>query len=509
MKLSHKLAFSFAGALLLAAAGGLLGIHRMNQAADIYAHVIHVDYANAQLAGDMLMEFKTQIQEWKNTLLRGRNAEDRKRYWDAFQTHEARVAAHAGKLKAALAGSPAQRLVEDFAAAHAKMGQDYRLGFAAFGEAGFDAAAGDAAVKGMDRAPSQLADQIRVRIVADTAQAVADAGTSKTAAAWTGLALMSAMCVIGTLGGLAVARSITVRIDLARKVAETVAAGDLGTRIEVRGNDEISQLLAALRTMNANLVKVVSAVRDGSDQVAAGSVQIVNGNADLSQRTDAQAANLQQTAASMEELATTVSTNADTARHATVLASSASVVAAKGGTMVGQVVETMGAITASSRKIADIIGVIDGIAFQTNILALNAAVEAARAGEQGRGFAVVAGEVRILAQRSAQAAKEIKSLIHESVEKVETGSVQVGEAGRTMDDIVQQVSRVSGLIAQITQAAEEQTTGIDQVNNAVLQLDVVTQQNAALVEESAAAADNLSQQAANLSEAVKVFKLAA
>ncbi|HEX5685914.1 MAG TPA: methyl-accepting chemotaxis protein [Ideonella sp.] len=302
-------------------------------------------------------------------------------------------------------------------------------------------------------------------------------------------------------------RSIVKPLAQAVKVAEAVANGDLSQHIDVRSHDETGQLLAALKRMNEGLVVIVGQVRSSSDSIATGSAQIANGNADLSQRTEEQASNLQQTAASMEQLAATVKHNADTARAANELASSASGVAAQGGQVVGQVVATMEQITEASRRIADIIGVIDGIAFQTNILALNAAVEAARAGEQGRGFAVVAGEVRSLAQRSAQAAKEIKSLIGDSVDKVEAGSQLAGDAGRTMQDIVAQVRRVTDLIAEISAASLEQSQGIDQIGNAVAQLDQVTQQNAALVEESAAAAESLKQQAARMNEVVSAFRL--
>jgi methyl-accepting chemotaxis protein len=321
------------------------------------------------------------------------------------------------------------------------------------------------------------------------------------------LGLGAAALACGALLAWALTRSITRPIDAAVQVAQAVARGDLTTRFGVVRRDETGQLLAALQAMNLSLVKLVGDVRLSSDSIATGSSQIASGNQDLSQRTEMQASNLQQTAASMEQLNATVRNSADTARHATQLANAASDVAAKGGAVVGQVVGTMEGISASSRKIADIIGVIDGIAFQTNILALNAAVEAARAGEQGRGFAVVASEVRNLAQRSAAAAREIKSLISDSVEQVEAGSRLVGDAGRTMDDIVAQVKRVNDLIAEISAATQEQTSGIGQVNQAVTQLDQATQQNAALVEESAAAADSLRGQASKLVEAVSVFKL--
>ena len=302
-------------------------------------------------------------------------------------------------------------------------------------------------------------------------------------------------------------RSITDPINEAVKIAETVAAGDLTSRIEATRGDETGRLLRALMAMNQSLVGVVGAVRRSSDNIATGSGQIASGNLDLSQRTEEQAANLQQTAASMEQLTSTVKSNADAARAAAQLAISASDVAVRGGVAVGQVVSTMEQISASSKKIGDIIGVIDAIAFQTNILALNAAVEAARAGEQGLGFAVVATEVRTLAQRSAAAARQIKTLIDDGVAKVEIGSRQVRDAGHTMDDVVSHVKRVNDLIAEISAATLEQSTGISQVGDAVAQLDQVTQQNAALVEQSAAAAESLKRQASELVEAVAVFRL--
>jgi methyl-accepting chemotaxis protein len=288
----------------------------------------------------------------------------------------------------------------------------------------------------------------------------------------------------------------------------SVAQGDLSRTIDTSAAAPAS-LLTALANMQTRLAGLVAEVRSASDSIATGSAEIAAGNADLSQRTEQQASNLKQTAASMEELSTTVNNNADIARQANQLAGSASSAAAKGGEVVGQVVATMDDITASSKKIADIIGVIDGIAFQTNILALNAAVEAARAGEQGRGFAVVASEVRNLAQRSAGAAKEIKLLIGASVEKVEAGSKLVGDAGANMADIVAQARRVADLIGEITSGTAEQATGIRHVGDAMTHLDRVTQQNAALVEESAAAAESLKTQAQNLVKVVGVFKLSA
>jgi len=341
------------------------------------------------------------------------------------------------------------------------------------------------------------------------AQAMAAAASTYRNALVLDCTMVAAALVVGVTLAVAITRSIVVPIGEAVKLADTVARGDLTSRVVAIGSDETARLLASLARMNDSLVGIVGQVRQSSESIATGSSQISTGNADLSQRTEEQAANLEQTAASMEELTATVSTNAETARQAATLAGQATVAAQRGGAVVGQVIGTMDAITGSSRKIADIIGVIDGIAFQTNILALNAAVEAARAGEQGRGFAVVATEVRSLAQRSAQAAKEIKGLISESVEKVEAGSLQVGEAGRAMDDIVVQIKRVNDLIGEISVATREQTQGIGQVGDAVAQLDQVTQQNAALVEESAAAAESLSQQAARLVATVSVFTLRA
>ena len=316
------------------------------------------------------------------------------------------------------------------------------------------------------------------------------------------------MLSVGMVTAWWLTRSITRPISQAVAVAEAVADGNLGVVVDSASRDETGRLLQALRRMTDSLGRVVREVRHGSESIATGSGQMAGGAADLSQRTEEQAANLQQTAASMDELAATVRHSAETAREASTLAARASDTAAQGGQVVGQVVAVMQDISEASRRIGDIVGVIDGIAFQTNILALNAAVEAARAGEQGRGFAVVASEVRGLAQRSAASAREVKHLIQASVDKVEAGSQLVGTAGSTMQDIVAQVAQASRMMAQISTAAAEQTQGIGQVNDAVTQLDQMTQQNAALVEQSAAASDSLKQQAAALVDAVRVFQLA-
>jgi methyl-accepting chemotaxis protein len=313
------------------------------------------------------------------------------------------------------------------------------------------------------------------------------------------------------LAGIAFAvmlsRSITRPLNHAVDIARTVASGDLTSRIEVKTKDETGRLLQALKDMNDSLVRIVAQVRTGTDTIAGASTQIAAGNLDLSSRTEEQASTLEETASSMEELTSTVKQNADNARQADQLAQSASEVANRGGMVVSQVVETMGSINESSKKISDIISVIDGIAFQTNILALNAAVEAARAGEQGRGFAVVATEVRNLAQRSAAAAKEIKSLIDDSVEKVAAGTKLVDQAGATMSEIVGSVQRVTDIMAEITAASDEQSAGIEQINLAITQMDEVTQQNASLVEEAAAAADAMQDQARGLQQVVGTFRI--
>jgi len=326
-----------------------------------------------------------------------------------------------------------------------------------------------------------------------------------------------ALFAVGGAVALAIVLMILVRLIFGRIVVrplveagqhfDRIASGDLTARVDVRSRNEIGMLLAALKRMQESLTRTVSAVRRGVDEINLGSREISAGNTDLSSRTEQQAASLEETAASMEELASTVKQNADNARQANQLAASASDVAQRGGAAVSEVVSTMEGISASSRKISEIVSVIDGIAFQTNILALNAAVEAARAGEQGKGFAVVAGEVRSLAQRSAQAAKEIKALIEDSVSKVDAGSQQVERAGATMQEIVASVKRVTDIMGEISAASEEQSSGIDQVNRAVSQMDEVTQQNAALVEQAAAAAGSLQEQAQQLAEAVSVFKI--
>jgi methyl-accepting chemotaxis protein len=346
--------------------------------------------------------------------------------------------------------------------------------------------------------------QLQRKAIDDTGRAIAAASSRQTTLC---LVLTVLMVALGGCCALLTARGITRPLARAVAVAQTVASGDLTTTFRSQRRDELGDLMRALQAMNESLGKVVSEVQSGTNAIATASAEIATGNQDLSARTEQQAGALEETASSMEELTATVRHNADNANQANQLAQAASAVAGRGGEIVGKVVDTMGSIDASSRKIVDIISVIDGIAFQTNILALNAAVEAARAGEQGRGFAVVASEVRNLAQRSAAAAKEIKTLISDSVDQVNVGSELVQQAGATIKEVVVSVARVTDIMAEITAASREQSSGIDQVNAAITQMDHSTQQNAALVEEAAAAAASMQEQAAHLAAVANRFKL--
>jgi methyl-accepting chemotaxis protein len=344
-----------------------------------------------------------------------------------------------------------------------------------------------------------------------TNQADAEAASAAYQRARTLMILLSAVAIaVGAFAAVVIGRTLLRQLggepDYAAEIAGRIASGDLTVAVDTRNNDSHS-MLHAMKLMRDALAQIVSEVRSGTQTIASASSQIASGNLDLSARTEQQASSLEETASSMEELTSAVRQNGDNARQANQLAQSASAVARQGGAVVSQVVDTMGAINDSSRKIVDIIAVIDGIAFQTNILALNAAVEAARAGEQGRGFAVVASEVRNLAQRSASAAKEIKELIGDSVQKVGIGSKLVEQAGQTMNDVVESVRRVTDIMADITAAGDEQSAGIEQINQAVTEMDTVTQQNAALVEQAAAAAESMQQQAANLERVVSIFRL--
>jgi len=459
------------------------------------------------------VHFKIQVQEWKNILLRGNDPTAFEKYRLAFIKEGDLTQATLSKLKDLYAqlGFDTQQ-VQETAKVHAELGPKYLDALKKFDQTDKRSAQiVDGLVKGMDRAPTELFDKNVVFVLGQSKQMLSKAENEAAeyydaTRLWLLIELVT-FALIGAATAVWLTRSISGPLHQALMLARTVASGDLSSRIKIESSDEAGQLLQALKEMNDSLVRIVGEVRVGTDTMATASRQIAAGNMDLSARTESQAGALEQTASSMEELTSTVKQNADNARQANQLAVSASEVAVKGGAVVSQVVDTMGSINASSKKIVDIISVIDGIAFQTNILALNAAVEAARAGEQGRGFAVVAAEVRNLAQRSASAAKEIKTLIGDSVEKVDAGARLVDQAGATMQEVVDSIRRVTDIMGEITAASQEQTSGIQQVNQAITQMDNTTQQNAALVEEAAAAAQSMQTQAANLLHVVSVFKL--
>ena len=507
MKLSLKLPLAFSLSMFAVFVAALYGIYNLNQSLHAYANAVQSGHAQSAAASNLSLLFKTQVQEWKNTLLRGKDPQALDKYWSAHAKSEREVAEGAAQLREQLPTGEVRSLLEQFGTAHAALGQSYRKGFEAFKAAGFDVSVGDKTVQGMDREPTKLIEAVSMKLAAQATAVAVQAESAGRRATLASIGLMVAVFVGGTIAGVIFSRRITRPIARAVEAARAVAAGELDHPIEVEGRDETAQLLAAMREMQSGLRKVVGSVRLNAEGVASASTQIAQGNQDLSQRTEEQASALQQTASSMEQLGSTVRHNADNARQADTLAREASTVAVRGGDVVAQVVDTMKGIDQSSKQIADIISVIDGIAFQTNILALNAAVEAARAGEQGRGFAVVASEVRSLAGRSAGAAKEIKSLITDSVERVARGSALVDQAGSTMGEVVDAIARVTRIMGEISTASSEQSSGMEQVGQAITLMDQATQQNSALVEESAAAAESLRLQAQQLAQAVAVFRL--
>jgi methyl-accepting chemotaxis protein-1 (serine sensor receptor) len=507
MKLSFKIPLAIASAAVMVFACALYGIYTLNQSLDVYGTTVEDNLNNERMVSAMLIQFKFQVQEWKDTLLRGKVPEELDKHWSAFQDRERAVDTLATNLKPRLSGTDSGRLIEAFATAHAAMGQGYRKGFDAFKASGFEPSAGDAAVEGVDREPSALLEQAVRKIAADSAAVSATAAVDARRSTEISIALMLVSLGLAVLGGYLFSRTISRPLHKALGCAEAVANGDLSLDFDTDGKDEVAQLLIALRKMQTSLSNVVSNVRKNAESVAAASGEIASGNLDLSSRTEEQAASLEETAASMDQLTSAVRQASENAEQAFVLAGAASHTASRGGEMMGRVIETMQGIADSSNKITEIIAVIDGIAFQTNILALNAAVEAARAGEQGRGFAVVAAEVRTLAQRSSTAAKEIKGLIQQSTDRVDAGSTLVGDAGRIITEIVGSVQRVTTIVEEISTASREQRIGIEQVNTAVTQMDEVTQQNAALVEQASAAAHALAEQAKSLREATAIFKL--
>jgi methyl-accepting chemotaxis protein-1 (serine sensor receptor) len=510
VKLSKKLPLAAAIALFFVAAIALFGIYRLNLSLAAYEELEQVVNKNDRAMSVLSITFKTQVQEWKNTLLRGKDPKQLDKYWAAFQKEEMAVRMQARKLHDNLPPGESRTLVDQFAQAHVKMGEGYRKGFEAFKAAGFDPHAGDVAVQGMDREPAKLIELAGKKVEEQAADFARQTSEGARRATFVSTLLMLIAVATSGVGFILFSRAITRPITEATAFAQAIAGGDLSGQLRAaRSQDEVGQLLQALGQMQSSLTRLVAHVRQSAEGVAAASAEIDQSDHNLSSRTESQASSLEETAASMEELGSTVRQNADHAKRANQLAQNASTVAVKGGEVVAQVVHTMQGINEASRKISDIIGVIDGIAFQTNILALNAAVEAARAGEQGRGFAVVASEVRSLAGRSAEAAKEIKTLINDSVSRVEQGSALVDQAGSTMDEVVASIRRVTDIMGEISVASLEQSQGISQVGEAIGQMDQVTQQNAALVQEMAASASSLKVQADELVGAVAVFRLGA
>ena len=510
MKLVHQLPLALGVALLVASAAGLFGVFQMNDAADTYERLIEVDGSQTRQVADALVAFKNQVQNGKDILLRGKNPRQLDKYWAAFEKYEQASQAITEKLALELPPGEALSMIERFNVLHKQMGQSYRKALEQFKASGFDIAIGDQAMDGIDREPVILLRESGSKIVEQSTAAIALAKAKQKRAILASFGAMVLALVAGIAGAVMFSRAMTRKLggepDDAREAARQIATGNLNVDLHVQPGDTDS-LMAAMKAMTVSLARIVGQVRNSSDSIATGSAQIASGNADLSQRTEEQANALQETAASMEQLSVTVRQNAENAREASALATGAASIASKGGDVVGQVVETMQGINQSSGKIADIIGIIDGIAAQTNILALNAAVEAARAGGQGRGFAVVAAEVRSLAQRTAQAAREIQALISDSVARVDHGTALVDEAGTTMTQIVGAIQRVTVIVGEISRASAEQSTGVEQVGEAVAQMDQTTQQNAALVEQSAAAAESLKQQAVQLVDSVAQFRI--
>ncbi|MFC0350199.1 methyl-accepting chemotaxis protein [Undibacterium danionis] len=508
LKIAAKLIFGFIAVLLLTCFLGIFSIFELTNL-NRATNEIGTDLMPSSIAGMGMKESVSRMRSQEAQLASAENPEEAKKY--AERTNEAADTFrknHAAFLKNADTAEDKKALDElllafnEYAQISNKMGNLAKEGKTQEAIAILRKESSDS-----NKKMRTLLDKIvDVQLVAGQA-AVNNSQTLFLNARMMIIIAMIASIAIGFSMAIWLARIVSTPLKSAVELAQSIAAGDLTQTVEAESTCETGQLIRALSEMNTSLLTVVSEVRAGTEQINSAAIEIANGNLDLSSRTEEQASSLEETASSMEEITSTVKHNSDNARQANILSQTATSIAEKGGSVVSEVVSTMTSINESSKKIVDIISVIDGIAFQTNILALNAAVEAARAGEQGRGFAVVASEVRSLAQRSASAAKEIKELINDSVEKVGQGTRLVDSAGSTMQEVVDSVKRVSDIISEITAAGQEQTSGIEQINQAIIQMDSVTQQNSALVEEAAAAAATLQEQSANLVQVVSVFKL--
>ena len=508
-KIGIRLTMGFAIMVVLLACVGTLGLVRMAELSRQMHGVTHGAYPKTILANDIILQENIILRAMRNLLLMT-DQEQLKQQQTSLADSIRKIAGDMDGLDKTIASAKGRALFNEirekrtaYVAGSDKVAQLIKDGKREEAIAALYAPAEQSLRQSYLDKVAELVryqDQI-MRDASDAVHAQYEQARNLT------LGLMGLAILFAAIVAWRLTSSITRPLNHAVQLARTVAQGDLTSHIQVTTRDETGQLLEALQTMNGNLQKIVAQVRQATDTINTASGEIATGNLDLSSRTEEQAGSLEETASAMEELTSTVRQNADNARQANQLAASASEVALQGGNVVGEVVQTMGSINESSKKIVDIISVIDGIAFQTNILALNAAVEAARAGEQGRGFAVVASEVRTLAQRSASAAKEIKTLIDDSVEKVGNGSKLVEQAGVTMSEVVASVRRVTDVVVEISAASQEQSEGIEQINLAIVQMDQTTQQNAALVEQAAAAAQALQDQAHGLTDVVSVFKI--
>lgn len=507
MTISKKLPLAIALALILSLAAGFFGLWNAGQALAVFNTDVQRQVASERLAAELESHFKTQVQEWKNVLLRGSDAALLDKHWNAFLQEEGSVQRKAQQLITLLPDDQ-KSVAESFVAQHRKMAEGYRSGLEKFQANGLDPSVGDMAVRGVDREPAKLIQQLAKSTAERSQETAAQAFERGSFSTKLSLVLMLLATITGVVIAVVITRAIVKPLQSAVQLASEVAQGNLAHQVETRRDDELGQLLRALGDMQAQLRSLVADVRGNAEQVAAASSQIAAGNSDLAARTEQQASALQTTASSMDELDSAVRQNADSAQQSTTLAIKASEVATEGGAAIATIVRTMESIHAASQKVVSIIEVIDNIAFQTNILALNAAVEAARAGEQGRGFAVVAAEVRTLAQRSANAAKEIRGLILNSSESVERGTREVRAAGDTMQQVEVSIADVTSKVQAISTSSTEQSRGLSHINASIVRIEEGTQQNAALVEQTSAAAESLRKQAELLVEAVARFRLA-